>query len=276
MTEIPRKIAFFWTGRMSWLRWLTLSTFRQHNPDWHIQLYMPEEPCAAKTWETPEDSDSHHGPDYWDRLEGMNIDERIWDVPVDGLAPAQACDLWEWWLLGREGGFVADMDILWLKPLDPLRERLGASDAVFCLESGWMGIGFLGTANGCPLFRQAYEMGVAEYGTSYQHFGTELLYRLAGMGSQPSPPSPGHDAVREFMRRFPELQMAVVPDETVYPFDWREIDVIFERDVLVPDSTIGMHWFGGSHQAQKWSKLLTEEGWGGYENTLTRCLREVL
>ena len=38
---IPRRISFFWHGRMSWMRFLTLQTFRRHNPDWEIHLYHP-------------------------------------------------------------------------------------------------------------------------------------------------------------------------------------------------------------------------------------------
>jgi hypothetical protein len=265
---------------MSWLRWLTLYSFRVLNPDWAICLYGPEEPCGPKAWATPEDDDSEYaGGDYSDRLESLRVERRTWANPLPHLGRAQACDLFQWELLAGPGGFYCDADILWLKPLEPIRRSVADADAVFCLESGAMAIGFMASNRQPELFWDLYKAvlaaGVEQQG-AYQGYGTDAVYGFA----LPDGPGPlteaGHRVIAALRERYPKERLAVVPDETVYPFDWRQIDAIFTEDLEVPEATVGIHWFGGAPIAREWNCRLTESNWHLYSNTLTRCLRTLL
>ena len=63
-----------------------------------------------------------------------------------------------------------------------------------------------------------------------------------------------------------------IPQNTIYPFDWRQIDEIFEENRSLPDDTYGIHWFGGSKIAQKWNSLLTPSNWFKYLSTITKAI----
>ncbi len=266
--KMPKRISLFWAGRMSWMRYLTLLSFRLHNPDWQICLYAPQEPCVAKQWTTHEDDDhDYSGKDYRTELADLGITQHTCALPVKHLASAQASDLFQWQLLGGGGGFYADMDILWLKSLEPLRQSVETADAVFCLESGVLAIGFLAANRHCLLFRDVLATAESVQNAGYQHYGTTLLYQATS-----STPGQGRAAVENFCRQYPDLEITSVPDKTVYPFDWRQIGSIFEESHPVPEESVGLHWFGGDPMSRKWNNLLTTANWSDYNNTFTRCL----
>lgn len=273
---IPRRVSFFWHGRMSWMRYLTLQTFRRHNPDWEIHLYHPAGNVSAKTWSTPEDDDCRYGgTDYSARVNSLGIIPHEFTPPVPGVAAAQASDLMTWSVLAGDGGIYADMDILWLKPIDDVWQRIRDADAVFCLEDGFLAIGFLASSPGCSIFRDVIERAADVSATNnYQCFGTDLFYRTFPTWDRSRDPI-GIKTIRKIQRVYPHLAIEVLPDETVYPFDWREIDQIFSQASVVPEETVGLHWFGGSPLAQRWNRQMTAENWREYHNTFANCLRSL-
>lgn len=279
-SRIPKLMSFFWTGEMSWLRYMTLYSFRKYNPDWSICVYSPKNTCKNKTWKTHEDADTcYRGIDYTNQLDSLRVERKTWEHPNSkNLAPAHACDILEWYVLGTTGGFFSDMDILWLRPMESLLQRYGQSDALFCLEDGRMAIGFFGSAPDCRLFRDVYrKTGYHQIPKGYQFYGTEHLFRVAVLSPrQINSPIAGKIVIDSFKQRYRHLQINTVPDATVYPFDWREIPDIFESNLPVPTFSYGIHWFGGSPIAQKWNNLLTSENYQRYQTTLTNCLKKVL
>jgi len=275
-TTIPRRMSFFWISQMSWLRWLTLKTFRLNNPDWEVDVYVPTKGCSPKRWKTHEDDDNKYkGIDYRLRMDGLNINFKEFAPPDARLAAAQMCDFFEWELLGGPGGFYADLDILWLKPLDPLWKAVRHADAMWCLEDGLLAIGLMASKPGCRLFEEIGAFAASKNHSiahGYQDYGTNMLYEMF-------PPHGGNgrigtQSLAEMKRRYPGLNIVSVSSETVYPFDWREIGKIFEENHPMPANSIGMHWFGGDPISQKWNGLLTEKDWWEYENTFTNCLVE--
>jgi len=125
-----------------------------------------------------------------------------------------------------------------------------------------LAIGFF-AANKCRIFRDIAES--AGKVNDYQGFGTELIRaKFGGKNGEPL-----LDAIR---KAYPGLSIITVPGETVYPFDWREIEKIFEQKHTLPKDTYGLHWFGGSALAQKWNNILTEWNYRDFDNTFTsRC-----
>ncbi len=275
ISQIPKRISFFWSGRMSWLRCLTLETFRRFNPDWEMRLYRSAVSIAKKTWSTPERDDSEYcGPGYGGRLAALNVSVHDFIPPVAGVAAAQASDLLTWSVLAGDGGFCADMDILWLQPMDAVWQRVANSDAVFCLEDGLLAVGFVAAKPGCQVFRSILDQAASiKRLDRYQCFGTELAYgafKPIGRGKGQI----GVRTIDEMRRRYRRLKIDILPDATVYPFNWMQIDAIFSERHDVPAETVGLHWFGGSLIAQQWIKRLTPENWRDYDTTLTTCLRK--
>jgi len=279
---IPKQMSLFWAGRMSWMRYLTLQSFRLHHPDWKIVLASPEVECGRRSWNTHENDDTGYvGHDYNEEVDALGVTRETWSSPIHSLAPAHACDLFQWGALATSGGFYSDMDVLWLRSLEPLRRQIEATNAAFCLEDGMMAIGFCASQPQCQIFRDILQHGLGGpcgHVPSYQWYGTELVYRFAGvtpMQAKHPSEAAGVQVVRALRERYPDMDIATLPQNTVYPFDWREIGKIFESDVSVPEECLGMHWFGGDPLSQTWNRLLTPESWTEYNNTFTSCLRAI-
>jgi len=66
-----------------------------------------------------------------------------------------------------------------------------------------------------------------------------------------------------------------VPDATVYPWDYLHIDHIFLQRRIVPDDCVGIHWFGGDGESQKWNSLLSEANYRNYDSTFASYARQV-
>lgn len=277
--EIPRRVSLFWSGRMSWARYVTLYTLRALNPDWDLRLYSPARACSQRHWRSPEDDDHEYGGrDYRKELGTLGIECREWTPPQGRLAAAQACDLFQWELLGTEGGFYADLDIVWMRSLESLRRQIACDDAAFCLESGHMAIGFFAAQPGCRLFvdlAQFARQPKYHRGRAYQHYGADLIYRFAG-----TPRSglkwPGLTALQTLQQRYSDLQITQLPDSVVYPYDWRRIWELYAKDLPVSQETYGLHWFGGATCSRDWGARITVGNWQRRRNTWTSCLRRAL
>ena len=66
LERIPRVAHFYWGhDYMPWVRWLTLKTFRHHNPDWGMVLWQPFEPVRVDMTDVPRGG---YTPNYIDRM----------------------------------------------------------------------------------------------------------------------------------------------------------------------------------------------------------------
>src|SRR5215204_800612 len=121
LTKIPQHAYFFWANdKLPWLRYLTLFTFRAHNPDWKMTIYTRKDPTKTNL---------KVADDYWPFVqklgivvEAMSFEEynNLDLSAVDDLSVRDVVrsDLLRWYLLCETGGLWADMDILHMRPLD--------------------------------------------------------------------------------------------------------------------------------------------------------------
>jgi hypothetical protein len=268
---ISTTINFFWSGqRMSYMRYLTLYSFRYWNPHFTIVLWSPESPCKNKTWTTLELDDSEYiGMDYMPQLDTLNIERRTWESPFSSISHSQASDLFEWHLLSTEGGFYADMDILWIKSMAEIYAASSYADAIFCLERDGQdfAIGFFGSSQACPIFKDIYNMAIKNYNPN----GYETAGTLAAKATiNPEVKLTGTEVVNAFHRIYPELNVVRLPDETLYPFHCKNFQGIFNTETTVSKHCIGIHWFGGGIISQKWNRILTKDNIHDYKNTFTK------
>jgi len=274
--KMPRRMSFFWAAkRMSWMRYMTLRTFRYHNPDWQIVLYLGDAD-GGKGWKSSEtmDSQTYLGTDYSDQVSSLDVEVRKWTSPLPALAPAHACDLCQWEFLSQTGGFYADMDILFVRPM-PYKDLQNA-DAVFCLSEGYMAIGLVGASANSPLFRHVSAMAKENYSpSSYQSTGAEAIYRLAGIWPNWSTFNlPGTKAMSVLRRKYKKLTIAELPPVTVYPWTYKQMECVFSQTNAVPEGCVGIHWFGGNNLSQQWNNQFTEDNWRQFSNTFTEALKE--
>jgi len=272
---------FFWDGTpLSWMRYTTLASFRKFNPAWDIHLYRPSVPCHTPRWRTPElDDREYAGRDYMADVDSLGVERKEWKPPLSQLAPAHASDVFQWDILGTIGGWYSDMDVLFTSPMDHAVGIFGNTDAVFCLETGGIAIGFFGAAPQSPVFQSIYREAVRHnQAGSYQCSGVEAVYRAAGTW----PPKPnvsigGYHAMDAFRTKHPGLAIADIPEHAIYHYDWQSFVRLYDADETIPTETcIGLHWFGGSPVSQKWNNLLTADNYTNYKMTFTTYAKRVL
>jgi hypothetical protein len=257
--NIPKKISFFWAGKMSWMRYLTLYSFRKYHPNWEIFLYTSNS-FGDIQWNSGEvDDRNYRGDDYWKKLSRLNVQILKYDCSIKNLPPAQICDIFQWDILSTKGGYYADMDILFLDTIPEIE-----ADVIFCFESGHFAIGFFGAKENCKLFQDIYAYSVnGGDKRKYQGYGSNILYRIFRQAD-----------IKLIRKLYPKLKIMRLPDVAFYRFDWRYIPQIFQANHIF-SGTIGLHWFGGSILAQEWNDKLTPNNWQQYENTFTSCLKQV-
>ena len=152
---IPKVMNFFWGNgpHMSFMRWLTLRSFRSCNPNWDIILHEPPAPCPSKTWTTHEEDDfGFNGENYYDHINDLRIERRSWTPPGPRMSAAHASDFFTWSLLSSQGGYYSDMDVLYVNSMDRVTDGVNDGDAMFCLQNDGMAIGFLAACPECPIF----------------------------------------------------------------------------------------------------------------------------
>ena len=81
-------------------------------------------------------------------------------------------------------------------------------------------------------------------------------------------------------RKYPECNLSILPMHIVYPFPWWNDAArfghtgwqIWER-YEVHHEAIGIHWYAGSKEAQRYNGKLNEDNYTSYDNTICRYAR---
>lgn len=271
---IPKIISFFWGGSpLSWMRYMTLASFRRLNPSWEMRLYHPVGGSRPRSWKSRELDDGEYcGENYLPRMLDLGVRMAAWQPPLPGLSGAHACDLFEWQQLSTVGGFYSDMDIIYVRPIDGVYESVRDADVVLSCADRDLAIGFLAARPDCPLFASVLGEALNCYRPeAYQSAGTEALYRAARIWpvNLVRIPETSAKAIQRFRSIYPSLKIAEVPSTTVYPYYWKTAPRIYDHTELLPPETIGIHWYGGLRESQVMNDLLTEENFQDHPCTFT-------
>ena len=76
LNKIPKVIHFYWGGKkLSYLRFLSILSFRKLNPDWVIKVHIPSVVTTTPpAWDTMHQKNSNIGKDYFKHLEKLNVE----------------------------------------------------------------------------------------------------------------------------------------------------------------------------------------------------------
>ena len=154
---IPKRVAFFWGNEtMSWMRWMTLLSFRKLNPDWQIDLYLCKpNGIKTKTWKDApiQDFFNFDGEDYFKKAKALDINLKKWRLIdqkgkswEDKMGPSHKSNFFKWQELGVYGGIYSDLDILWVKPMDAYYEKIKHYNTMICYRHTYFSIGLLGAS----------------------------------------------------------------------------------------------------------------------------------
>jgi len=284
LKKIPKIASFYWgSDKMSFLRYMTIKSFKKFNPDWSVHLYVPKTPSKSIDWRS-EGGDLHHssdsvdynGEDYKDRLLGeVAVKVTVVDFSnsfIGSNAPeAHKSDLLTWKVLSTTGGIWCDMDILFTSPLN--KSSINVNSKTDTISSYDMGhsrglyvapIGFLGSSKNNLYFKRILLEATRNYNRkSYQSIGTICVTNVA-------------KDFESAKKSFANLNMINLDPESIYHLHFKKIDDIFLNNVKLPVESFGIHWYGGHPLSQQYNGKINIDNYSEYDNTICKHISEVL
>ncbi|MEW5784276.1 MAG: glycosyltransferase family 2 protein [Bacillota bacterium] len=281
LRRIPRVVHFYWgNDTISFLRYLSVFSFRLYNPDWIIKLYYPKTKFrGAKTWATRERYGKFKGKNYIDKLFGLDVEKIEVDFGEIGFASDvpenYKADFLRWRILSFEGGLWSDIDIIYFKPVADLyfnQEVNKDTELCVCInEYQNNSVGFLLAAPGNGLCKFVHAQSFTRLNLQdYQSMGPLILDAY-------------FPTVASIKEKFPALnvfnfKMAVVyPVHDDPPRNWWASSIFQGSDLSrITDDTIGLHWYAGHPDADEWEDKLTENNFHKFDNVLVKVIGEVM
>ena len=256
---IPKRVFFYWgDSPLSWMRYMTLRSFRMLNPDWEMVVYTSPLKIADKTWSTLEEQDffKYTGGDYREKLHDLNISIQQWEPVEDipDMGPSHTSNLVKWDILSRLGGIYSDLDILYINPIDDLYANLKDFDIGVCFNGSFYSIGLLSSTPGCQVYRQVYKKALTNFNLQkYQCLGVKSLIPVFGLNFAALPD------------KFPDTTFYNIPGHLLnYMVDAVGSvinDLYHNMDITPYLDCLGLHWYGGHPGSQQQNNLLTHNNY---------------
>lgn len=225
---IPKRIFLFWGGTsLTWLRHLTLVSLCELNPDYAVEVYLPEETDNTSAWASGQKQDfsTYGGVDYLRSYTAPNLTIKQTCVPL-GNGMHQA-DWFKWRELSEGGGWFSDLDILYVKPLPTID-----ADAVV-VHGRHYAMGLMASSGDSDLYREIYDASIKCYDAQYYDSTNQIAMQVVGID------------VADLQTKFPLCRIATLPMDSVYPWDYNKANKYFEPG-QISDSCIGLHWYAGT------------------------------
>jgi len=269
-----REIGFYWSGsKMSWLRYMTLYSFRKYNPEWKINVFY-DNFGSKQTWNTADnnyqDFTEYRGSDFVEHLKKLAVNYIEWipenkDFNFENVAPSQRSNFFKWELLSK-GGMYCDLDILFIEPIDKVEDAIATHDCGLTYDK-YYSIGFMFSHGiGRKMFFGILENAYKTFDRNqYQGAGVMTLYKK-------------WPDVNSLVKSFPGVKFFNVPMEWFYYNDSEKKEKIFIENNYseVKKVSMGIHWYAGCRFTQDKNNEINEETYKNYNNTLCAALKEIL
>ena len=279
LTNIPKIVHFYWGNeKLSYLRYMSVYSFRKVNPDWKIKIHVPiSVSMIDPTWGTNEQKNAGIKNDYWDNLKDLNV-EIIKIPPFDNFDnnahEVHKSDYYRWTLLCGEGGVWSDIDIVYINSMDNILENdrtLNHIDTGFSryAENGKYAISFMLASAGNTFFKKIHELSNTHYDASrYQSIGSELINNNWHR--------PG-----KLRKQNPTNIFVLMDEKCVYPISPRNIPRFFDpmddelKAILADSNVLGLHWFAGHPKSQQFESAIDETNVGQFDNILSTAIKQI-
>jgi len=283
MNKIPKKIFFYWGGgKLSWMRYMTLYSFRKFNPEWEMTLYVSDDK-KEQGWKGNNLQDYvayKCDDDHIGKINNLNIIIKKVEFPehhfnlTSQMDPIHKSDVFRYYKLYEKGGFYGDLDILFFRSIDKIYNDIidKNSDTIFFEAQNHNAIGFLGSSINNEFYKNLFDnINTAGYG-NYQSYGTIYINQL--YNSNPAQPT----VIQQINKKHPKLNVYNIPKNLVYKYDWLTINNMFTNGVDInqfDEKSIGYHWYGGHKLAQEYNNLLNENNYNNYNITFSKLIKNV-
>ena len=235
--KVPKILHVYWgAGKFPYLRFKTVESFMQLNPDWRVILSYPKVPSIRNnTWGTRELGYSLNCTDYFEKLNSLPIEKNPIDFEEFGfsndIAEVHKSDFIRLQLLSTIGGVWSDMDILYFKPITSLLVNKPVNkDKDTFVSICWYGhsIAFLMASENNVTFNRLKNFTHTEYSASiYQCIGSTMY--------------------NKYFKELAFISSGVdIGMTSVYPHDAHHIEELYDgTPPAFTDHTIGIHWYAG-------------------------------
>lgn len=275
--KIPKIIHFYWgSPQLSWLRYLTVWSFKKFNPDWEIRFYYPKKVYTGGPVWNQGFAEQVTGENWFDKLKDIpdiKMIELDFDVLGIGHIPdVFRSDIMRLKLLGTDGGVWSDIDILYFKSMNEVcfnNIENSSIDTVISYNNEpckhHYSIGFLMSSVNNPFYMFLYEQTMKEKQErgEYQHLGVVLWKKFF--------PEPSF-----INNRFPNLNVYDIKMWLCYYYNSFDIERILIEDLPFNDSrTIGLHFYAGHPDIVYWESILSPDTYKNFNNTIISTIRRL-
>lgn len=282
---IPNRAMFFWSGGpLSWMRFNTLWSFRKLHPDWEVILFHGG-PSAVPTpgdWQQRQDwSRIDLTQDYLGSVHRLGVELKPWSTPAgySDATPVHCNDLCRWGALSKFGGWFFDLDFLFVDRLDSLTAQANEAGAgcVFLPARDWIPTGFMAAEKGCRFTADMYLAAVNSPDKGrYLAAGAESIARVLALPHGKWMRHSTTELKSSLLSLFPDVRWLFPSFQVAYPWEWFDLNLIFNSDEqLKLNSTVAIHWYGGSRVAQRFVGELAESNYVSRLNTYTHYVRDL-
>ena len=278
---IPKRAFFFWGSQpMSWLRFMSIWSFKTLNPDWKVQLYVSDSTVDTRYWITPNHQDFHtyKGTDYKSCLENTGVEIIPWEFEkreIGFIGPSHQSNFFKWDQLAGEGGLFSDLDILYIKPIDEWYNRYKDCEIVvpYC---GYFLIGFMASSPNNKFFRKVHNAAYGSYNSDYyQSAGVVAFYAALEEFGDENGVIDCSKAKRKLDSLFSYKEYGEFDHQLIYPWTHENlVNYFLDRD-LHRSNCIGLHWYGGGSISQAMNNLLTFDNWRTHRCVLTNQIEKL-
>lgn len=271
MNKIPKTMHFYWGGTvLSYLRYMSVATFRKFNPDWKIILHTPVQVITTQSWTTFENKQVVTSQNYYERLKDLDVTVQMMDMAAIGFSNALPevikADITRLHLLSTCGGAWSDNDVLYFRPLSHAF-RPTEHIAFFCFQrpSGpkFHSIGLLAGAPGNKYFEQLFKGASKVLDPSQYQSAGSPYYRTQLNESN--------------IDKYPDLfnmDIGVINQQNAVSFNLWERPTREYMDQICP-GRIGFHWYAGHPMSGKMQNLVTEGTYQQFDNIICWTLDKV-
>ena len=218
--RIPKHAYFYWgdLNTLPWVRFLTLETFRYHNPDWKMSLYT-----------------SKYSTKYKKEFSKLNVEvgttnvEEIanYDLSMFSNHIQDVCrsDFLRWYLLYEYGGLWSDMDIIYINSMNNITIA-NSSNNTAILPSPYNN--FLLTADHADCFKDLWRVA--------------RECKIEDIAKDPF--ATGPVTYEKVTKNHKYSNLELLPLSTTEIADSDGKDFALDIDMNLNSNTIGVHWHG--------------------------------
>ncbi|KKN82798.1 hypothetical protein LCGC14_0306220 [marine sediment metagenome] len=283
LKKIPRKVHFYWGNvKLPYLRYLSILSFKMHNPDWEITVYVPEHKYTGRCLDTQRAFD-FTGRDYYNNLRSLGINIKkvkfgFVENVCEGLhskylsrQEVYRSDFLRWYLLSTVGGLWSDMDIMYFSSMNNLDINIRANGnintAVSLHPKYKHSVGFMLSGQHNKYYKYILDRARREFNPQdYQSIGVNLINKE-------------FPTVASIEDKFPALRnnVANIDIKTVYAYDALVIPTIYNYGDMgrYTRESLGLHWYAGHHLAKRFINNLTHLNYNDFDSVLSKTVSKV-